>query len=184
MNELEKIIHSNPDELWDWESLSWNPNITFDMVCKYPQKPWDWFHLSTNPNITIELVEQHPDQPWDWNGLSLNPNVTYDIVERHSDKPWDWGGLSQNPNMTLDIVEKHPDHSWDWNQLSYNKFKKHPFFENRLPRMTKEKRCVLNELEQMFDVPPNCDSCPVFAKGGALYWEEWNKVQVFNDRSR
>ena len=38
---------------------------------------WDW--LSSNPNITWEIVKANPDKPWDWVGLS--PNVTWENVK-------------------------------------------------------------------------------------------------------
>jgi hypothetical protein len=45
------------------------------LLKKYPDKPWDWGRLSYNPNITWEIVLQNPDKPWDWEWLSLNPNM-------------------------------------------------------------------------------------------------------------
>ena len=43
-------------------------------------KPWDYEYLSENPNITWEIVQQNPDKPWDWSDISRNPNITSDIV--------------------------------------------------------------------------------------------------------
>jgi len=57
-------------------------------VCDNLDKNWDG--ISSNPNITFEIVEAHPDKPWDWEGLSLNPNITFEIVETYPDKPWNW----------------------------------------------------------------------------------------------
>ena len=31
-----------------------------------PDKPWNWNSLSENPSITWEIVEANPDKPWDW----------------------------------------------------------------------------------------------------------------------
>ena len=67
---------------------------------KHPAKPWDWNGLSSNPNITWDIVEKNPDKPWDWGVLSGNPNITWDIVEKNPDMPWD-GALSGNPSMLL-----------------------------------------------------------------------------------
>ena len=130
--------------------------------------------------MTFDDVRKHPHKPWRWDGLSRNPNVTFDDVQKYPDKPWDWVRLSENPNITFDNVHNHPDKPWIWYCLSGNLFEKHPFFANRSPKMSKEKKSMLMEMEQMFDIPPGCDRRPIFAKGGVLYWEEWSQVQKAN----
>ena len=89
---------------WDWNGLSQNPIITFDIVESNPDKPWDWRFLSRNPNITFDIVKANPDKPWVLGYLSRNPNITWDIVQTNPDKPWDWWWLSMNPNITWDIA--------------------------------------------------------------------------------
>ena len=37
-----------------------------EFIEKYPDKPWDWNSISYNPNITIEFIEKHSDKPWNW----------------------------------------------------------------------------------------------------------------------
>ena len=43
-----QFIKENPDKKWDWELLSCNPNITWEIVKANPDKPWDWGYLSRN----------------------------------------------------------------------------------------------------------------------------------------
>ena len=43
-----------------------------EFVEKYPEKPWNWDWISYNPNLTMEFVEQHPEKPWDWINISRN----------------------------------------------------------------------------------------------------------------
>jgi len=43
-----------------------------DIVVANPDKPWDWNGLSFNPNITWVIIEAYPDKPWDWGRLSCN----------------------------------------------------------------------------------------------------------------
>ena len=43
-----------------------------------------------NPNITMEIIEKYPDKPWDWNWISRNPNITIEFIEKYLDKPWNW----------------------------------------------------------------------------------------------
>ncbi len=61
--------------------LSWNPNITFDIVLNNLDKPWNWYYLSANSNITFDNVLNNPDKHWNWYYLSFNPNITFDIVQ-------------------------------------------------------------------------------------------------------
>ena len=67
-----RFIKKHYDKPWDWEILSSNPNITWDIVEATPDKQWDWFALSENPNITIEIIQQIPDKYWSWGALSRN----------------------------------------------------------------------------------------------------------------
>ena len=115
-----QFILDNPDIPWDWDILSRNPNITWDIVQQNPDKKWNWWELSKNPNITWDIVQQNPDKKWNWYRLSENPNITWDIVQQNPDKPWDWDRLSETPNITLDIVQKNPDKKWNWDRLSRN----------------------------------------------------------------
>ena len=138
LQNLEKYIQNKWDEYYwnflmkyedklDWEyGISKNPNITMEMIEKYPDKLWDWeYGISNNPNVTMEIIEKYPEKPWDWEyGISNNPNITIEIIEKYPDKPWSWGYISQNPNITMEIIENSPDKPWDWVCISKNKFTK------------------------------------------------------------
>ena len=45
----------------DWSSVS--SFITFDIVKDNLDKPWDYDALSRNPNITWDIVTENPDIP-------------------------------------------------------------------------------------------------------------------------
>ena len=64
-----------------------------------PKYKWDYDGISRNPCITWDIVEAFSNKSWDWQCLSRNPIITWDIVLDNPDKPWDWYGLSQNPKM-------------------------------------------------------------------------------------
>jgi hypothetical protein len=66
---------------------------------------WDWNALSSNTDITWDIVKNNPDKPWNFRVLSMNPNITWCIVQDNPDKPWDWGELSRNPSMLLSNQE-------------------------------------------------------------------------------
>ncbi len=53
--------------------------IWFQYILDHPDKPWEYDMLSQNPNITWEIVKNNPYKPWDYNWLSLNPNIQWEI---------------------------------------------------------------------------------------------------------
>ena len=50
------------------------------MILKYSDKPWDWNQISTNPNITWDIIRRYPDKPWDWYKLSVNPSIKLSAI--------------------------------------------------------------------------------------------------------
>lgn len=112
------LICENPYADWCWSGISHNPNITWDIIQNHLNKPWDWWGVSKNKNVTWDIVQEHPQITWNWFALSQNPNITWDIVQAHPNKPWDWIGLSANPNINWKIVQENPEKPWDWAGLS------------------------------------------------------------------
>jgi hypothetical protein len=70
------VIESNINLEWDWNYISWNPNLTMEFIEAHPDKQWCWSLISKNPGITMDAIDDHLDKPWDWyNGISYNPNL-------------------------------------------------------------------------------------------------------------
>ena len=44
----------------------------FSYIQENSDKPWDYERLSENPNITWDIVEANPDKPWSYEYLSNN----------------------------------------------------------------------------------------------------------------
>ena len=59
----------------EWDYISCNPSITWDIIQQNPDKPWNWFYISYNPNITWEIIQQNPDKAWDWFYVSTNKGL-------------------------------------------------------------------------------------------------------------
>jgi hypothetical protein len=72
LNQFEQFICNNANEDWDYECLSRNPYITWEIVQANPDIPWNYICLSFNPNITLEIIKANPDIPWNFNKLSSN----------------------------------------------------------------------------------------------------------------
>jgi len=156
-------------------------NELMKLLEKYPDKPWCWDAISTNPNLTIEYIEKHPEKAWDWFAISWNPNLTIEFIEKHMDKPWDWFGISKHPNVDMEYVDAHPEKPWNWGAISNNLFTLHPAMQKRLPSVSAERRVLLQELREKFDIPPMVDERPVFKNGGVGYWEGWNTLNEWQN---
>lgn len=93
--------------------------------------------LSSNPNITMDIIEKYPNLAWNETQVAQNPSITIDDL--HSYKPkvnfntWTsnlnkWNLMSLNPNLTADYVLENIDEDWDLNYMSMNRFNLHIFF--------------------------------------------------------
>ena len=69
---LYQAIKTFPVNFWDFDMLSKNPNITWDIVQANPDEDWCFYTLSENPNITWEIVKANPDKPWNYEKIFLN----------------------------------------------------------------------------------------------------------------
>ena len=56
MNSLEYLLKKYPNKSWDWEVISYNPNITMKIIKKYPYGNWDWYEISKNSQISLIRV--------------------------------------------------------------------------------------------------------------------------------
>ena len=78
--------------------------------------------LSGNLNITWNIIQSNPDKNWNWCYISYNQNITWDIIQANPDKNLNWRGISINPNITCNIIYANPDKNWDWKNICFNKF--------------------------------------------------------------
>jgi hypothetical protein len=120
MNLLIFLYNKYKNEYWNYDDLSLNPNITWNIIINNPDKPWNYAFLSKNINITWNIVKNNPNKEWDYNYLSSNPNITWNIVKNNLDKNWNYDYLSLNPNITWDIVKNNLDKKWNYDYLSFN----------------------------------------------------------------
>ena len=99
-------------------------NHLLTLIKIFPNKKWNWHGISFNPNITWDIIVNNPQYDWDWYWISQNPNITWDIIVNNPKCKWSWFCISQNPNITWDIIVNNPQYDWDFFALSYNKFNK------------------------------------------------------------
>jgi hypothetical protein len=94
-----------PDENispWYAAGVSYNPNITWEIIIANPEFPWDFDHFSCNPNFTWKIVRDN--KPFlsrgdyrDYNCTSLyTRDLTWKDVIDNPDFPWYFSSLSAN----------------------------------------------------------------------------------------
>ena len=71
-----------------------------DKIKNNLDKPWDWEELSSNIIITWNIIKNNLDKPWDQNNISKNLNINIENINNNLDKPWNWEILTQN-EMTM-----------------------------------------------------------------------------------
>ena len=118
--EFFNFIQNKRNKSWDWDCISQNLNITWEIILHNPDKPWEWSSISRNKNITWEIIKNNPDNLWNWMGISHHPNITWEIIQNNPDNPWDWYCISRNQNITWEIIQNNPDNPWNWCDISDN----------------------------------------------------------------
>lgn len=130
------IVLNNPEFPWSYDSLSKNPNITYEIVeedISTPNRIFEneygmqdtfdklsLYFFSENPNLIWENIEERYMHYFNWEKLSMHPNITCDIIEENPKKPWNYDAMSLNPNLTWDFVTKNIEKPWNWSKLSEN----------------------------------------------------------------
>ena len=96
----------------------------FKFILEHPMQNWEWEEISSNPNITWEIIKNNPMKPWNWSNISMNPNITWKIIKDNPIQNWTWWGITKNPNITMEIIRDNSKEEWDWLYISMNMFTK------------------------------------------------------------
>lgn len=136
----------DPAYSWDWNALSYNPNLTWQHVAEHMDRPWNWSVLSRFEEVSFEFLLDREDTnwtivseyttrfaletsdgrsiPWEWSYLTINPNLKWQWIEKavaSGVSPQEFSNmLSKSPCVTLEIVLANPEFSWNWHRLSAN----------------------------------------------------------------
>jgi len=142
-----KLIKQFPDKEWDYEKISKNQFIDWNLVLKYPDKKWNYKELSKKLNIPKKILLDLHEKPWNWWHLLKYNSDAWDIVDLLSNKRFNWYNLGNllgqdkqrwkvfckrancsdwrlldviKLNAPWDIIESYPDKKWNWIVLSRN----------------------------------------------------------------
>jgi len=107
--------------------LTYNHNITFDLIDKNLDLPWNIYFLSRKKEITFDYILHHPEVDWNPEGLIANPNITFPNIVYFLQNVKSFHGLQ------LDKLTKNEDlnKNFHFYLQRYSKFfqKYHTIFE-------------------------------------------------------
>ena len=122
-----------------WDKLVLNPNISTEIVEKYPEVRWDWRYMHLLKDLNATFILKHRNNDWDWTGiasvinfeefvaldfdnLGSNITLTYGIGMSTTKRALSlcYHHLSTNPKITLQNVIDYPNLDWDVNELMEN----------------------------------------------------------------
>ena len=114
-------VQAFPNEAWNRQRLSENPNVTLTVVqtLDVTHPDWDWSALTNN--VPLEDLRVNLSLPWDWTVLSSRWDLDMDFLIDNPSAPWDWMYVSCFANLLLtgSDVAAHPEFDWDYDILSW-----------------------------------------------------------------
>ncbi len=107
---LERVMGSDPNII----ELSHHPDLTLEILKRYPEKAWAFHEFHTHPNFTFEWVAEFPNKYWEWNRLSVKAGIQ-DILN--------WPHLGFNWSIVTDCMHykdimAYPFLPWDFSMYS------------------------------------------------------------------
>ena len=61
-------------------AISYQKNVFWQNVLDFPYFKWNYQCLSVNPNITFEIMQENKDKKWSWKYFSYNPNFKLEYI--------------------------------------------------------------------------------------------------------
>lgn len=114
---LEYYINNNEISIENYNFICCNPNLTINLIKKYPNKPWNYKLFCTNPNITIKDILENDDFPWDFNFLPLYKTIGIENILNNLHLPWSFYVMSELENVPINFIEKNYLSPWNWQSI-------------------------------------------------------------------
>ena len=89
------ILYKYPNKPYDYDTLS-SVHFISPFVRRFSYKNWNYEKLSANPTLDFNLIILFPLKPWCYDLLSKNPSIDLKIVDRLKSKNWNFDDISQN----------------------------------------------------------------------------------------
>jgi hypothetical protein len=65
-------------------TVSGSVNIPIEFIFSNLQYPWDWAAVSKNPNLTPDIILKYPNQKWNYKYISSNLMTYHPVVYSRS----------------------------------------------------------------------------------------------------
>ena len=134
---------------WNFQALSHNPVVTWEIISTFRHKNWNWEAISSHQNISWEIITLNPNIPWSIAGLSNNPNICFKVVNENLHIPWDLDIITSksydrdfleipcdtlrylkwNINNDCVTLENNPDVSFQFIRNKYSQMKDETFIQ-------------------------------------------------------
>lgn len=103
---------------WNWNAIAANPAFTIDSILeKVPDIAK--YNLSSHPHITIDIIKKNKDIHWSWMLISSNDKaISIDDIMNNLDLPWDWEALSRRSTLSIHDIQKYPNAPWDFYSMN------------------------------------------------------------------
>jgi hypothetical protein len=111
INNLTVLIKLFPEANWDFEQLSRNPALRWEIVDMFDRSVWDIKELIGNPGISFANALELSNGNYDVNVLSERYDLSWDFVMEHADLAWDRYVMSVNAPM--EIIKNNPTFGWN-----------------------------------------------------------------------
>lgn len=111
----------------DFQKYSKHPDITLDILQKFPKENWDFQALSLNKNLDLGWLLKFPNANWNFSKIKHNCCVirnNYDLywhlVDKFPQKKWDFKFHDLSAKINLQILKKYYNRNWCMSLLSRN----------------------------------------------------------------
>ena len=95
--------------------------------------PWDWNAITYNPNLTMDYIISHPNIDWNFHYISFNDNITMEDIKA-TQIPWIWSHVSRNRSLTIEMVNSNINKNWYWPSISFNTMNYKKRYEEEVKR--------------------------------------------------
>lgn len=110
INNLTVLIKLYPSEKWNFELLSENPALRWEIVNMFDRSVWDIKKLMLNPGLSFTNALELCEGNYDAKILGNRHDLSWSFVMEHADLPWDKRYLSTKAPIA--VIKENPNFGW------------------------------------------------------------------------
>ena len=114
-----ELVTANPDLKWNWNEISFNPNLTVEFMHKY-RKQINWVYLTTV--MPKQVIRANHKLPWDYRMYSYRTDLTRAELFEHLPSYYDTFMFGCHPQIRFADFKNEGNIKWNINSVSANTF--------------------------------------------------------------